>query len=176
MPHLPHSLLVLQESPPSTASHRTSVAAVEHRRAEPFTASLPSRCSMSSPFPIPCPVHPLPFAHASPTGTAAPRPPCHRQALCHNRCTARGDRVGRVCAMHVHTWAGSLIFFGWAGPAQKALGQESACQCSPVFNSFIPLFISRNSFSIQKLIINRIKIIKKYKTNFIGILLSTSMQ
>jgi hypothetical protein len=142
MPHLPHSLLVLQESPPSTASHRTSVAAVEHRRAEPFTASLPSHCSMSSPFPIPCPVHPLPFAHASPTGTAAPRPLCHRQAPCHNRCIAHGDRVGRAPSLrHARAHMGRvpyLLRLGWA--STKGLGSGiglSVFTCFQFLYSFI---------------------------------------
>jgi hypothetical protein len=30
----------------------------------------------------------------------------------------------RVCVMHVRTWAGSVGFFGRAGPAQKALGRN----------------------------------------------------
>jgi hypothetical protein len=47
----------------------------------------------------------------------------------------------RARTMRVCTWIGSIGFFGQSCPAQKALGRESACHCSSIFNIWIPLFL-----------------------------------
>jgi hypothetical protein len=146
-----------------------------------FTPMTPC-CYSESPSPGSCPaafpVFPWCSSHRwrytkapdSPVVAALPRAPVRGDQRGSTHCAAP---PGLPQPLSSPGWATVIVgpLAPWAaGPRSAgALGQESTCHYSSIFNiriSIIPLFISRNSFKIQKLIINWIQL-RKIQSKFL---------
>jgi hypothetical protein len=145
---------------PVTVVHQSAITVVKHRRRSSF---LSRHCHGE--------------INASMLESRISLPSIHRRAIA-GRATVHVVTTCLACTTAPASTGRASRFLPWVVPLSLGLRSKAAHYYSSVFPFSRILFhfkISRNLFKVPKFIENRIKL-RKYKTNFLVVLLSRSLQ